>query len=313
MNYRIALCLTIVSVLRGQTPAGPPHDLAPNLPSLAAGDDDLISISVYGEPELNRTVRVSREGTIRIPMLSKPLPAAGLMPAELEKSIARALVNERILVDPIVTVTIAEYRSRPVTVVGAVNHPLKFQADGPVPLIDAISRAQGLAPNAGAEILVTMPESDGKPGMIRRIPVKRLIGAADPDLNITLHGGEEIRVPEAGKVFVVGSVKKPGLFQVENASTTTVLKVLAQAEGLAPYASHTCFIYRKDDQAGKSLEIPFDIHNVLARKSPDVILEANDVLYVPDNSRRRVTMGTLEKLLVLGSATTAALVYATTR
>ena len=52
-----------------------------------------------------------------------------------------------------------------------------------------------------------------------------------------------------------------------------------------------------------------DIHAVLARKSPDIPLEANDILYVPDNSGRRIALGTLEKLLVLGSASAAALVY----
>jgi polysaccharide export outer membrane protein len=301
----------IITCVSCQTPPPSPETWQ-NLPSQRAGVDDLVNIAVYGSPELSRPVRIGKDGTIRVPMLESPIKAAGLMPSELEQAVAGALKSENILVDPVVTVWISEYRSRPVTVMGAVNRPIKFQADGEVTLLDAISRAQGLAPNAGPEILVTAANtshsSDTAP-LTRRVAVRELIGTSDPAMNLTLHGGEEIRVPEMGKVFVIGNVKKPGLFPVQDESGTTVLKVLAYSEGLAPYASKTCYIYRKNDKTGTSTEIPLDIHAVLARKSADVPLEANDILYVPDNSGRRIALGTLEKLLVLGSASSAALVY----
>src|SRR4030095_9083764 len=60
--------------------------------------------------------------------------------------------------------------------------------------------------------------------------------AADPDMNVRLSGGEEIRVPEASKIYVVGSVKRPGAFPLRDAADTSVLKLLALAEGLAPYS-----------------------------------------------------------------------------
>ena len=79
---------------------------------------------------------------------------------------------------------------------------------------------------------------------VRRIPVKGLIDNADPELNVRLHGGEEIRVPEAGRVYVLGNVKKSGAFAIAESSETTVLKAIALSEGLLPYTAKEAFIYR---------------------------------------------------------------------
>ncbi len=92
-----------------------------NLPVQAIGPADLLAVSVYGAPEFTRTVRVSSEGLIRLPMLREKIDARGLMPADVERRIAAALAEEQILVDPTVTVTIAEYHSRPISVLGAVR------------------------------------------------------------------------------------------------------------------------------------------------------------------------------------------------
>ena len=78
-------------------------------------------ISVYDAPELTRTVRVGADGFMRLPMLKQRIKAEGLMPGELEAAIAAALVAEQLMVDPFVTVTIAEYNSRPISVAGAVR------------------------------------------------------------------------------------------------------------------------------------------------------------------------------------------------
>ena len=90
-----------------------------------------------------------------------------------------------------------------------------------------------------------------------------------------LYGGEEIRVPEAGKVFVVGNVKKPGAYPVQDVSDTTVLKMLALAEGLMPFAAKQAFIYRREAGTVSKNEIsdrtPED-HR--AAGSPDVPLRS---------------------------------------
>jgi len=255
-------------------------------------------------------VRVSADGFIRLPMLKQRVKAQGLMPGDLELAIAKALQDEQIIVDPFVTVTVAEYNSHPISVAGAVKQPLTFQATGPVTLLEAITRAGGLAPEAGPEILVTrtQPGTDGaSTSLVQRILVKGLIDAADPALNIVLNGGEEIRVPESGKVYVIGNVKMPGAYPVGD-TESTVLQMLALSQGLMPYAAKEAYIYRREGNGSKN-EIPIPLTKIMERKAPDTPLLANDILYVPDNKGRRMTFGALEKILLLGSGAGAAAIY----
>src|SRR5437868_6533686 len=152
-------------------------------------------------------------------MLKQRIQADGIMPGDLEGAIAAALIEEELIVDPFVTVTIAEYHSRPISVMGAVKMPITFQAESPVSLLDALARAGGLSAEAGPEILIsrarvspatagadaartdTAELDAGLPPLVQRIPLKALIDAADPEENVKLTGGEEVRVPEAAKIF----------------------------------------------------------------------------------------------------------------
>ena len=288
-----------------------------NLPAQSLGANDLIAVSVYDAPEFSRTVRVSEDGFIRLPMLKQRIKADGVMPAAMETAIAEALVREKLLVEPFVTVTVAEYQSRPISVSGAVHSPIVFQAEkGQTTLLEAITKAQGLREDAGQEILVsnTQPGPDGKPlQLTRRINARSLLDASDPSLNLQLYGGEEIRVPEVGKIYVVGNVKHPGAFPVQSGSDTTVLQLLALAEGLDGFAENTAFVYRREASGSKN-EIPIELKSILQRKSPDVPLVANDILYIPDSRRKHVTLSVIEKVLLFGStAGAAALVYGTMR
>jgi len=283
-----------------------------NLPIQPIGPNDLVAVSVYDAPEFTRTLRVGADGFVRLPMLKQRIQAASLMPAELETTIAGALREEGLIVDPFVTVTVAEYNSRPIAVMGAVKRPLTFQAMGQVTLLDALARAEGLAPEAGSEILVTHQPSakDSKAASLtQRIPVKALIDGADSDLNLRLTGGEEIRVPEVGKVYVLGNVKKPGAFIAQANPETSVLKALAMAEGLLPYSAKRAYIYRQEASGSRS-DMPIDLGKMMDRKVPDIPLIANDILYVPDAKGTRAGMAMLEKVLLFGSGAMSALIYA---
>jgi polysaccharide export outer membrane protein len=255
-------------------------------------------------------VRVSADGYIRLPMLKGRIKAAGLMPAELEGQVTAALRAEDLVVDPFVTVNIAEYHSRPINVAGAVRTPLTFQASTSVTLLEAITRAGGFSPDAGPDILVTVASPvDGDPPIARRIPVKALLEGADPSHNITLNGGEEIRVPEAGKVYIVGNVRKPGAYSMQG-SETSVLKMLALAEGLAPYAGKQAYVYRREGGNAGRNEVVIELSRIMKRESPDAQLQANDVLYIPDNKGRRLGLAAIEKVLLFGSTAGAtALIY----
>jgi polysaccharide export outer membrane protein len=216
MNSLRILLILVTPILRAQPqlPVIPVEPSPNNLPIQRIGADDLVAVSVYGSPELTRTIRVGQDGYIRLPMLKERIAAKGLMPDELEESIARALEKGELIVDPYVTVTVAEYHSRPVSVVGSVRSPVTFQALGTVTLLDALARAGGLGPDAGAEILVSRHSTadDGlTTTLVQRIPVRSLIDAADPEVNVKLKrrrrdsgsgGGQDLcarKCPQAGR------------------------------------------------------------------------------------------------------------------
>lgn len=285
--------------------SGPMQDAGPaNLPGQRVGPNDLLAISVYDAPEFTRTVRVSSEGHIRLPLLQQRIEAAGKLPSELEDLIAAHLEQEGILVKPVVMVTVAEYASRPVSVAGAVKRPLTFQAVGRITLLDALARAEGLSDHAGPELLLTLPAMpEGGQPLTRRILLRDLMDESDPALNILLQGGEEIRVPEARRIFVTGNVKKPGAFPVREGNELTVMKALALSEGLAPYPQKYAYVYRKDEKAGGVREIQVPLRDIVSRKAVDFPLEPEDTLYIPEASGRKTAANVTEKIVGFGMVT----------
>jgi polysaccharide biosynthesis/export protein len=295
-----ALCFCGAILLSAQTstPRSPsPADNSHNLPAQPVGAHDLLSIAVYDAPEFSRTVR--------LPMLQQRVKVQGLMPSECESAIADALRSEELLVDPFVTVNVVEYQSRPISVAGAVRNPTTFQATQSVSLLEAITRAGGLTPNAGADILVSARQPGPDGGQItltQRVPVKKLIDEADAKLNVQLRGGEEVRVPEVGKLYVVGAVKRPGAYPIHDNAGSSVLKALAMSEGLGDFYSKIAYIYRQDDSGTKN-EISIPFKDIMARKSPDIPLLEDDILYVPVNEAGRTRASVIKVLTGFGVAT----------
>ena len=289
------LCLTasaqIPTVPRPASTAPSPGPSETALPAQTIGPDDLISITVFDCPELTRSFRVSSDGTLALPILGR-IPAAGLMPVQLEDKLASELRRTQTMVDPVVNISVSEYRSKPVSVVGAVRSPLTFQAMSDSTLLDAIAKAGGLAPEAGPEILLS--RKDGTP--IQRIPVRSLIDSADPAVNVRLHGGEEIRVPEVGKIFVAGNVKLPGAFPMQDNSDTTLLKALALSQGTLPYSAKLAYIYRRDKVTNARTEIPVELSRIMTRKSPDIPVYPDDILYIPENHGKKLTAGVVDRI-----------------
>lgn len=290
-HFLVCLLLTSSAFSQERQP-----QLPTPLPSQKIGPHDLLAISVYDAPELTRTVRVDATGVITLPLIKNPIAAQGLLPLELESKIAAALEEGDLFIDPVVKVFIAEYHSRPISVMGAVKKPVTFQAHAPVKLLEALARAEGLTEFAATEIIVTRSGADPV-----RIPTQGLIDRAEPALNLELTGGEEIRIPEASKIYVAGNVRKPGAVAVRDKDELSVMKMIALAEGLAPYWSKQAFIYRKTDEAPGKREILVELEKIMKRQAPDVQLEPHDVLYVPDNTRRRASMTVLDRIVLFGS------------
>lgn len=306
-----SLCLYSQQVGDRQTMSAP--SLVYSLPSMPVGSDDLINIAVYDAPDLTRSVRVGSNGAIRLPLLKQEIPVAGLMPSEIEKAIGKRLQEDGILVDPVVSVSVAEYNSRPISVTGAVKSPVTFQALPGTTLMSAITRAQGLSDLAGPYIVVTRRISgrDGSSTLVsQRISARALFDGKDSSLDMTLVGGEEVRVPEMERFYVVGQVKKPGAYPVRDQSDATVMKAVALSEGLDRYAAKVAYVIKKE-ATGDKQPVPIELAKILDRKMPDVPLEPNDILYIPDSKAKRLTLGSLNTLMILGTAATSSAIYAT--
>ena len=123
------------------------------------GNGDLLSITVFDVPELTREVRVSQSGTISMPLVPARLHIAGLTETQAEQMLADILQANGLVSHPEVGVTVKEHRSRPITIVGAVQHPMVYEADRSVTLLEALAESGGIATDAGDTIIVTRARS----------------------------------------------------------------------------------------------------------------------------------------------------------
>ena len=194
-----------------------------NLGFEPVGPGDLIYIAVTGSPEMSRSARVTVDGKLMLPLLQEGVAVDGLTPAKIAQAVTAELVKEKLLVEPIVSAAVLEYRSRRVSVVGAVRMPANFQAVGEMRLLDAIARRARLYRRRGTGSDCFFSRRDG--GEKTRCTFhSRLLAAKDSSINILLRGGEEIRVPEAPKLFMVGNVKMPGSYPLADPDGSTSLE-----------------------------------------------------------------------------------------
>src|SRR5208282_5126945 len=306
-EFCLLLAMAVTPIFAQQVPPEPVNSSVissgdrSSLPAERIGPDDLLGVSVYDSPELSHPARVDGNGAIRLPMLKQPISVFWLYPVESEAAITKALVVGNVLVAPLVSVSVLEYRSRPITVMGAVRNPIVFQAEGPETLLDAIWRAGGLADNAGSDIQLSRPPSAaGESAKIsQRIPVQSFLNMDEDFANLKLEAGDVIRVPVAGQVYVLGSVKRPGAFTINDGAESSVMKALALSGGLDEHPSHIAYIYRVEAGAAGRNEMPIELKKIMDRKAPDVALEANDILYIPTANGRRISSKILETSLAV--------------
>ncbi len=206
------------------------------------------------------------------------------MPDALRDEIATALRAQHLLVNPVVDVSVVEYRSRDVTIAGAVKTPTTIQEIGNLRVLGALSQAGGLLPEAGPEIIVEQAD-----GSLQRLSVRELFDGLHPQLNIPILAGAQIRVPQCERVFVVGNVKRPGAFPFQNLQDTTVLQLLALSGGLDSFSRSKAYIYREQQGSAQKTEIEIPLRRILDRKAQDVKLAANDILYVPTNGKLKAS------------------------
>ena len=164
----VGVLLFQASALRAQevTVAGTPQQTNERIKELTSnskaavhdyviGNGDLLSITVFDVPELTRDVRVSQTGTISVPLVPVRLEVTGLSEIQAEQKIAEVLEANGLVSHAEVGVVVKEHKSKPITIVGAVAHPMVYEADRPVTLLEAIAQAGGVTNDAGDSVIVS--------------------------------------------------------------------------------------------------------------------------------------------------------------
>jgi polysaccharide export outer membrane protein len=268
---------------------------APILPDYRLGADDGIAITVRQAPELNVTVRVAADGTISLPLIGT-IAAAQLTITELDLAI-EARLKERFIREPDVTVAVTDARSHGVSVVGAVNKPGVHQVPPAGTLLDVIALAGGVTPDAGDTILITRA-GDPAPIAVKLTEVLSATAA-----NSRINPGDVVNVQTAGLVYVMGAVKKPGAFAIRGNAGVTVLRALAYGEGTTSLAAQRDAIVLRVGADGSRREIAVDLEKILRGRTADLVLQPQDVLFVPVSGARsasRATLDFLARLLTRG-------------
>jgi len=271
------------------------------------GPEDELEISVFEweQPGETRTVtaRVARSGVVALPVLGQ-VRVAGLTVEEITELIVRRLRDEGVLHDPRVTVSVTDFRSRRVAVLGAVNEPGVYGLrQNATTLLGALALAGGTTERAGQVAYILRGSSicepsEGEraaldsPGRVIPVDLHDLLEEGDAAADIVLESGDVVHVPEAKQFFVLGFVRQPGGYPL--ARPTTLLEGIALAGGLREgEASPGACVLRRKSPAGEQI-LGVDLGAIAAGKAPDVYLCPNDVIEVRQTLARRVAVGVLD-------------------
>ena len=272
------LAANIVGTAKPPALGGPP---GPQQRDYVIGKEDLLELGVFEQPDLTRTVRVSGDGTISLPLLGV-VPLAGLSTKQAEEKL-RDLLSDKYLTDPQVWVFVKEAKSRKVSVVGAVEKPGSIEMLGDRTLLEAISEAGGLTHQAGRDLYVLRPDASGAAQRID-IDLDDLMINGNPVLNIALSPGDVINIPidRVLHVYVDGAVRKPGEVEYKSSRPLNLLQAIAAAGGLSERASQKGIVVIRTKTGGSQDMIKVDLKAVRKGKQENFELENGDSIYVPE-------------------------------
>jgi polysaccharide export outer membrane protein len=290
-----------------------PHFHTESAPSnYVLGADDQITLFVSDAEELSgKPMRIDMKGDINLPMAGR-IHAGGLTAEQLEVAIQERL--RRLFKDPEVVLSITEFRSQPISILGAVNTPGVHQLQGRKNLFEVLSMAGGLRQDAGNKVKITrdirwgripLPNAaDDATGefSVASVSVKSIMNANDPTENIDVKPQDVISVPKADLVYVVGSVHKPGGFVLGENESISALQVLSLAEGLDRTAApDKAKIMRTQSGTTQRTEVGVNLKKLMAGKGTDLSLKADDILFVPDSAAKSITSRTAEAAIQIAT------------
>jgi polysaccharide export outer membrane protein len=265
----------------------------------AVGIGDLLRISVMGAPDYDQELRVGGSGDVNLALVG-PVHVAGLSPDQAAGVIRERLMQGGFFSDPQVSVFQKEFATQGVSVLGEVQKPGVYPIVGPRHLFDVLSLAGGTTPKAGQLVSITHRKEPGKSQTVTLSnDLQKNLSA-----NISIFPGDTVVVSKAGIVYVVGDVRTPTGVILDNGGNLTVLQAIAMAQGANGSAAlNKSRIIRKTPEGQK--EIPIALKKILAAKSPDVKLQAEDIVFVPSSAAKSAALRGMNAAVQLATSVVA--------
>lgn len=278
----------------GQTP-DPNKDSEDKTTVVKLGPGDLLEVNVYNVPELTSKVRVSNSGDVYLPLIDY-VHVEGLTQEEAQTIIEKRLEEGGFVRSPHVSIFVDEAMSQGVTILGEVSKPGIYPDIGDHKLYELVSQAGGFTQNASRKIAILRRSS---PEPIR-VKLPRDL-ADDTAGNVEVQPGDTITVPRAPVIYVVGDVGRPSGLLVDN-GTMTVLQALALAGGTNKTAKLSGARILRKGPDGNVAETRLEIKKMLEAKTPDVTLQADDILFVPISGGKVLAGRTFEATMSVATA-----------
>lgn len=233
----IALTLLMTAQVRAQEPSAQAHYLV--------GAQDVLIITSYDQPDLTGKFTVETDGTFTYPYIGR-VRVGGMTLRDVEAAVKKELVTRGFFMKPDLTVSVDQYRSQKIYVVGEVRTPGAYTLSGDIRLVEALALAGSTLPTASGEVVIVQASNesvvidpqavaltgalDVDPEKVARVDLRELENG-DRTHNVRLRNGDTIFVLRAESVYVFGQVKNPGAYSMRE-KRTTVLQALSLAGGL---------------------------------------------------------------------------------
>ena len=269
--------------------------------SLLIGPGDQIHIQVFDTPEMEQTPRVTDAGTVPLLFVGE-VKLAGLTPGDAARKIEQVLKDKQLMIHPQVSITVEEYATQNVNVMGEVRFPGNVKVSTPTSVVTVLSQAGGLG-DAGDRHITIERHSDPSQKV-----TYFLSNNSQEALNndVLVYPGDTILVPKAPIVYVLGDVGRPGGFPMTtNDSKLTVLQALATAGSANKTSALSKAKLIRRTPTGQE-EVPMELVAMEKGKQPDIQMQPDDILYVPYSWLKQMSQNASQ----IAAAATSATIYA---
>jgi polysaccharide export outer membrane protein len=300
--------LLMTAALADSQPSASTQSVNEVQPYVLHAEDEVSVRSLQAKEIADKTFRLDQNGEVNFP-LAGVVHLGGNTVRDAEKALAAAF--KTFYINPDIAITVTAFHSEPVSVLGAVGTPNVYQLKGRTRLIDALSAAGGARPDAGATVTITRRPEYGPIPMegarqllsgesVAEINLKSLLESRDSKENFLIEPHDVISVSAAQFVYVLGNVKRAGGYPLAGRPNLSVLDALALSEGADSRANLSkAQILRRSGPTPE--QIPVDIAKILRGKAEDPTLQPNDVLFLPNNVMKTVTIRTIESAIQIGT------------